>query len=368
MRTIDDIKAIVYNERDADERITSAFLRLAGKEKIPYSSKDELETILDGLKKRFASKDVIILKRFLGRAFQKCPASPGMICCNYTLLNTCFGCLYDCAYCFLNSYINFFGIVQFTHIEDTVSEILSYAASNESFVRRVGTGEFCDSLMMDELTGIGKILIESLSLSKNVMIELKTKSDQIEHLLSIPRKGNAVLAWSLNTEYAASRYEQGAAPLERRLAAAKKAAGAGYFLAFHFDPIIRYEGAAADYEALVHRLFSVIDPERVVWVSLGCFRYSPSFKEAPAELSRELTAAEMFPGLDAKMRYLRSFRLAVYKKMKETIYSYSRKPFVYLCMESSDMWYDVFGADYSNPDQLEEAMSRHIKKEFLQKL
>jgi len=368
MRTIDDIKAIVYNEQDADERITSAFLRLTGKEKIPYSDKDELETILAGLKKRFASKDVIILKRFLGRVFQKCPASAGMICCNYMLLNTCFGCLYDCAYCFLNSYINFFGIIQFTHIEDAASEILSYAAQDESFVRRIGTGEFCDSLMMDELTGIGKTLIESLSFANNVMIELKTKSDNIEHLLALPRKGNAVLAWSLNTEYAVSRYEHDSASLERRLAAAQRAARAGYFLAFHFDPIIRYEGAETDYEALVHRLFSAVDPERVVWVSLGCFRYSAGFKEAPAELSRELTSAEMFPGLDGKMRYLRSFRLAMYKKMKETIYSYSRKPFVYLCMESSDMWYDVFVADYSNPDQLEEAMSRHIKKEFLREL
>ena len=358
MRTLNDIKTIVYNKAYTNERITASFLALTGKEKIAYADEEELSGILTELKNTgVVSKEVIVLKRFQGRLFQRCPGSKGMICCNYSLLNTCFGCLYDCAYCFLNSYINFYGIVQFTHIDDLDVDIPS---GDTGIIYRVGTGEFTDSLMMDEATGIAPMLIDKLADRRDIMLELKTKSANIDHLLGIPKRGNTVLAWSLNTDHAAALYEAGGATLEARLAAARKALDAGYFLAFHFDPIIRYEGAVAEYESLVHRLFSVIDPNRVVWISLGCFRCPVGFQD-----SMNLTTQEMFPGLDGKMRYLRNFRLDIYRRMNKIIASYSHKPFVYLCMESADMWSDVFDADYSNSDELELAMSLHLKKEFL---
>ncbi len=53
----------------------------------------------------------------------------------------------------------------------------------------MGTGEFTDSLMMDEVTGIGGAIIEHTSGMPNIMMELKTKSDNIDHLLDIRGKG-----------------------------------------------------------------------------------------------------------------------------------------------------------------------------------
>lgn len=356
MRTIRDIKTIVYDKADVTERITASFLALKDKEFISYGSEKELSALLISLKESgIGSKDVIVLKRFQGRLFQRCPGSKNMICCNYSLLNTCFGCLYDCAYCFLNSYINFYGIVQFTHLDKLDADM----PRSDELIYRVGTGEFTDSLMFDEVTQIAPMLIKKLIGRRDIMLEFKTKSVNIDHLLNIAARGNTVLAWSLNTDRAAALYESGAAEVEARLAAAKKAQDSGYFLAFHFDPIIRYENAAAEYEALINRLFSVIDPNRVVWISLGCFRCPPAFQD-----SKDLTTQEMFPGLDGKMRYLRNFRLDIYRRLCGLIASYSHKPFVYLCMESADMWNDVFGADYSDSDALEKAMSIHLKKEF----
>ncbi len=200
MKRIEDIKTIVYDRRDAGERITSRFLALPGKERISYESGDELGQILQVLKKRgLPSKELLVLRRFLGRIFQKCPGSAGMICCNYRLLNTCFDCLYDCTYCFLNSYLNAYGINQFTHLDAMADEILRGVDAHDGLIHRIGTGEFTDSLMMDEVTGIAEPLISSLSGRSDIMIEFKTKSDNISHLLDIEEKGNSVLAWSLNT-------------------------------------------------------------------------------------------------------------------------------------------------------------------------
>ena len=118
-----------------------------------YRDDDDLTLKIKELKKRFSSKEVLILKEFMGRKFQKCPGSPDVICCNYYLLNTCFNCLYNCTYCFLNSYLNSYGIVQFVNLEDLTDLIKNHCLEINKAVR-IGTGEFTDSLMFDEVTSI----------------------------------------------------------------------------------------------------------------------------------------------------------------------------------------------------------------------
>jgi spore photoproduct lyase len=234
-------------------------------------------------------------------------------------------------------------------------------------VYRIGTGEFTDSLMMDEVTGIGRNLIEHAAMMNNIMVELKTKSPNIDHLLDIPAKGSAVLAWSMNTERNIDRYEKDTSSLEERLFAAKKAVNSGYFVAFHFDPIILYDGWRDDYQKLIRRIFQEIDQAKTVWISLGCFRYSPSFKEIIRDRfpHEDLTAREMFPGRDGKMRYLKSRRRDVYLSLANAIREHASSPFIYLCMESADIWEETLGAHYSSSGELERSMSSYLRHTFL---
>ncbi|PKL35655.1 MAG: DNA photolyase [Spirochaetae bacterium HGW-Spirochaetae-1] len=368
MVTIDGIKIIIYDKTEKETNIVRNFLGLTNRELFAYEDEDELGRIISHLKERgVKSKEVIILKKFLGRMYQKCPGSKNMICCNYRLLNTCFDCFYNCTYCFLNSYLNAYGITQFTNLENLADEIIAELDGSNDLVYRIGTGEFTDSLMMDEVTGIAAGLMKRLSRYDNVMLEFKTKSANIDHLLSVEEKGNAVLAWSLNTERNISLYEEGAATLDERIAAAEKARCAGYFCAFHFDPIIFYDGCMEEYGEVLDRLFSRIDPDGVVWISLGTFRHSPGFKEIIMDKfpHEQLTTGEMFPGTDGKMRYLKHKRIALYRYMKERIESWSGKPFVYLCMETGDIWESVFHVRYGNSEELERDFSRHLKENFL---
>ena len=368
MRRIEDISLMLYPEAETENPLVRRFLSLPGKRHRPYGTEEELSGFMEeAVREGLASKQVLILKEFRGRFFQLCPGSPNMICCRYLLLNTGFNCLYDCAYCYLNSYLNSFGIVQFTNVFRVLDEISRFhAESDRSRVYRVGTGEFTDSLMMDEIVGIGAAIIEHTSRMNNVMMELKTKSDNIDHLLGIERRGNAVLAWSLNTRRNIARYEKDSGSLESRLRAASRAAEAGYFVAFHFDPVILYPGWEDEYVSLVDEMYDAVPSERIVWISMGGFRYAPGFREAvrvrfPEE---DLTVAEMFPGRDGKLRYFRPERRRIYRILSDRIRSRGGRPFVYLCMEDSDMWRDVFGVSYPSSGELELAMSDHLKRAF----
>jgi spore photoproduct lyase len=368
MKTANDIKAVLFNEKEKDKKITRNFLQINGPEFFSFNDDAELAHHINKIKTRFNSKEVIILNSFKGRFFQVCPGSRGVTCCNYRIINTCFNCFYGCTYCFLNSYLNSFGILQFTNLEDLHIEIDQFLKDiNPGFVYRIGSGEFTDSLMMDDITRIGENLIAKFSRYRNVMFELKTKSNNIDHLLDIKEKGSTVLAWSLNTERNFAKYENGSALINDRIKAAKKAAKANFFLAFHFDPIIIYKDWEKDYKDLIDNLFSNIDAEKIVWISLGCFRYSPGFKNILQDKfpDEELTLEEMFPGIDGKYRYLKKKRTEIYITLKNYIGNYTDKPFIYLCMESIDVWHSVFNRYYDTSLALEQDFNGYLKNKFL---
>ena len=369
MNSFDSIKIVLYNKEDLKHTIASEIIEKTinrKKQLLEFYSEEDLTLKILELKKTYISKEVLILKEFMGRKFQKCPGSPNVICCNYYLLNTCFNCLYNCTYCFLNSYLNSYGIVQFVNLEDLTELMLSHCGSRDQAVR-IGTGEFTDSMMFDEITSISTELIESTSAIKNLFLEFKTKSSNIDHLGKIEKKGNAVIAWSVNTQRNIDLYEEGASSINSRIDAAVKAQKWGYYTAFHFDPIIKYNNFIEEYFTVIELMAHRLDPSRIVWISLGCFRYSPGFKEVIKNSfpDEKLTVEEMFPGCDGKYRYLTPERTDIFKKIKDKLQVHFPDVFIYLCMEDSEMWHKVFGRKYTESDDLENDFNDHLRKNFM---
>lgn len=368
MKTINNIKVVIYNPSEKEELIVKKILSTIKVKTITYSNEDELGAILTELENSaYKSKEVLLIKKFMGRFFQICPGTPEMICCNYRLINTGFNCLYNCAYCYLQIYLNSFGILQFSNMGQVLKELDDFIETMDpNKIYRIGTGEYTDSLMMDNITGISEMLIEKLAKYPNIMLELKSKSDNIDHLINIPNKGNCVIAWSLNTPKNIQDYEEDTASLEKRLEAAKKISDAGYFLAFHFDPIIIYENWQKDYSELLEKLFAVVNKDKVAWISLGGFRYTPDFKEVLNDNfpDQRMTLEEMFPSIDGKYRYFKKNRFAIYSFMKDEIAKYTDVPFVYMCMESADAWLQVFGKEYSSSEELEDDIAEYLKNRF----
>lgn len=366
MKKFSDIRIVLYQQRHLKYRISERIIAAAhntGKETVNYEDELELGLLLEKIKEKFASKEVLILKEFLGRKFQKCPGSNNVICCNYYLLNTCFNCLYDCTYCFLNSYLNSFGIVQFVNLDELAVSVNEFSGGYPHFLR-VGTGEFTDSLMFDEVTGIAENLIAATCTNKKIFLEFKTKSANVDHLLRIKEKGNTVLAWTLNTARSIKLYETGAASLEERLSAARKAQDSGFYTAFHFDPVIKYDNFMSDYYDVIDMMHEYLRSDGVLWVSLGCFRYTPGFKDIikhkfPLE---RITVEEMFPGVDGKLRYLTSDRIDIFSGLSGRLKKFFPHTFIYLCMEDEHVWNEVFGADYKKSEDLEKDISTHLER------
>lgn len=224
-----------------------------------------------------AGKRRLILMRRRSPFLMACPAGSGeFACCGYLVLTLASNCPMDCAYCFLQEYVaDNPGFQVYANYADAFDELdaLARKAPNRHF--RVGTGELADSLAFDRLTGLSLELVDFFARQRNLMLELKTKTDEIENLLTVDPKGQVMVSWTLSPSAVFSSSEHRTASPAARIEAARRLADAGYGVAFHLDPVIAYDGAERDYLELLDHLFGVLSPSRIRFVSIGGLRMSP---------------------------------------------------------------------------------------------
>jgi len=272
-------------------------------------------------------------------------------CCAYRILNVTENCPLDCAYCILQVYLNNPLVVLNANLDGLADEIARARPGQDACapegerLLRVGTGELGDSLALDRLTSLSLDLMRIVAPFTDVVLELKTKTVEIENLLSVAAPPNVVVSWSLNTARHIAGEEIGAPSLGERLDAARRCQEHGYRLGFHFDPLIHSPNWEEDYRAVVATLFDHVDPARIVWISLGALRFPPAMKRTiEVRFPRStITCGELVASWDGKLRYFRPIRTAMYRKMVEWIAARAPDVTIYLCMESPEIWEDVFG-------------------------
>ena len=168
------------------------------------------------------------------------------------------------------------------------------------------------------------------------------------------------MAWSLNTSRIIQTEERQTASLTARLKAAVRCASWGYPLAFHFDPLIVYDGCEKDYLQVVQQLFKHIDPDRIVWISLGTLRFMPALKEIIQKrfAGSRIIYGEFIDGLDGKMRYFKPLRIELYRNMVRWIRDLAPDVLVYLCMEDDEVWQKSMGYIPSDHGGLSKMLDR----------
>jgi len=233
----------------------------------------------------------------------------------------------------------------FGNLDDMFQQLDGHLIASHKQVNRIGTGEFTDSLLLDPLTGTSETLVPFFARQSNAVLELKTKTVQVDLLEKLEHRGRTIVAWSLNPEEVIAGEEAATASLEQRIAAARRCQSWGYRLAFHFDPLLAYPNWKQGYAEVVHRLFSTVDPSGVVWISLGALRFMPSLKPIIRERypTSIIMAEEFIPGLDGKMRYFRDLRVNMFRHLSSLLSGVNRDICVYLCMESEDIWRESLG-------------------------
>jgi DNA repair photolyase len=310
-----------------------------------------------------AAKRTLFLTRHKGDFFKKCPGSEGQVCCNYFVINFASNCPMDCSYCYLQEYLaDNASLKVFSNVEDLIQEADRTLARHRGVFFRIGTGEITDSLALEPYTGMVGELIPYFAAQPNVLLELKTKSDCVDSLLDLDPQGRVVVAWSMNPQPVIDRDEHGTASLSARLAAARRCQDAGYRLGFHFDPMIEYPGWESDYESMLEQTFATVDWRKLSWLSLGVLRQTPGLKRTmrarfPGSL---LLTGEQVLCPDGKWRYFQPLRVEMYRKMTRWIRRAAPTVKIYLCMESREVWEQVFGFSPSCEKELGNQMAPDV--------
>jgi len=361
MRDFRFIKQIWIEESVINFEVSKRVQKAAYVYNIPVDVIPDARTISATLRRSgpLLSKDTLLIDFYKGNFISSCPGSDGVVCCNYYVLNTGVNCLYDCHYCFLQSFLTEPLQTVHANTDDLLSQV-DRRIENRKQVFRIGTGEYSDSLVLEPLTGYSEILIQHFAKKSNAVLELKTKSKEVGTLLQLDHQKKTLIAWSLNPQKVIDEIEEGTASLRERIEAAKLASDAGYPLAFHFDPMIYYEGCEKDYIEVLTLLFDSIHEKSIVWISLGTFRYSSGLKEIIQSrfVDDTLTRKEMIQGADKKFRYFKNHRANLYQNMLSFLKK--KEVYTYLCMETSRMWEHIYGMQVSGPKTLDAGFIKSV--------
>ncbi|MCM8792028.1 MAG: hypothetical protein NC826_02630 [Candidatus Omnitrophica bacterium] len=344
-------KKIYFEKETEDLSLLKRFKRF-----FPRAEFIQIETLKDYLKAHgYTLKDYNLRKESFFIVKEKydflknCPCTKDALNCGYSILNLGFGCPYECIYCYLQEYTDSAGIIFSGNLEDFFRYFKKFKRSSKL---RIGSGEFTDSLFLDDITQYSVELINFFRDYPDIYFEFKTKSKNIDFLLNAKSSKNIVISWSLNPQKIIKECEFYTADLKERIVSAVKCIEAGFKVGFHFDPIIYYEGWQYDYKELLNYLFDKIKEDSILWISLGTLRFNPRLKKIIENRFPEnkILDEELILGFDGKLRYPKEIRFNIYKKMLEFIRKRAKHLWVYLCMEERVIWQALkeFGISMKN--------------------
>jgi spore photoproduct lyase len=325
-------------------------------------------------------KKVLKITEKKGEKMDTCATiSHDYICCNVKVIKSVSNCPYDCSYCFLQNYLND-GTTQVVGDTKSLMDEVKANINKEPWRQfRIGTWELGDSLALETLTHQAKQLILEFAKEKNAILELKTKSAEVDSILELDHKLNTVVSWSLNTSYIIDKQEHRTASLSERLIGIKKVADSGYLVGLHFDPMIYYPDWKNDYTSLILNLFKHVKPEQIAWISVGSLRFNPEMKKKMEENfpAQDLTTKEMVLGPDGKMRYVKPLRLEMYEHIYSLLCNACKKsdldpmlepdlskPLFYFCMERWDVWDTIIGSHPESVEHLDYLFALNLKERF----
>jgi len=296
-----------------------------------------------------------------------CPvASEKTRCCNLLTLDAVESCGFDCSYCSIQSFYTQNTIT----FDSGFKEKLLKLELDKNKTYHIGTGQSSDSLMFGNREGILDALFEFARTNPNVILEFKTKSDNIKYFLENDIPKNILCTWSLNTKTIIDNEEHLTASLEKRINAARKLADKGVKVGFHFHPIVEYENYLDEYQEIYKKLILEFDSNEVALVSFGTLTFiKPVIKQLREREFRTKITQIPHTNASGKTSYPHTTKVEMFKHAYESFKPWHKDVFFYLCMEEHEMWAESFGYNYSTNNDFEKAMlsayAKKIDTEFL---
>ncbi|MBL4730072.1 MAG: hypothetical protein JKY28_01540 [Sulfurimonas sp.] len=283
-----------------------------------------------------------------------CPvASEKTRCCNLLTLDAVESCGFDCSYCSIQSFYNQNTIT----FDSGFADKLLNLKLDQNKTYHIGTGQSSDSLMWGNREGILDALFHFARENPNVILEFKTKSDNIKYFLQNDVPKNILCTYSLNTQTIIDNEEHLTASLNKRVNAARKLADKGVKVGFHFHPIVEYENYLEEYNEVYAKLIREFTIDEIALISFGTLTFiKPVIKQLREREFR--TKITQIPHVNAsgKTSYPDSTKVEMFKSAYESFKPWHKGVFFYLCMEEHQMWAKTFGYQYPTNNDFEHAM------------
>lgn len=292
-----------------------------------------------------------------------CPvASDKTLCCNLQTLDAVRNCGLDCSYCSIQS---FYSGNEVLMDADFGKKLLAMAIDPEQ-IYHIGTGQSSDSLMWGNKEGILDDLFLFAKRNPNVILELKTKSANIDYLVKNNYPRNIISTWSLNTPTIIENEEHKTASLNLRLQAARKIADKKRLVGFHFHPMIHYDNYKMDYKEVVDQVMASFTPDEVALISIGTITFTKNvIKEIRSRDIKSKILQMPFVEIAGKFSYPDAIKVEMFSYLYESFKPWHGKVFFYLCMEPAHLWPKVFGYHYEDNLEFEAKMKQSYYNKIL---
>ncbi|HRP70200.1 MAG TPA: hypothetical protein PLY93_11760, partial [Turneriella sp.] len=306
-------------------------------------------------------KGPLIAQKNENQVVGDCPVmSKKTVCCNLKTIDAVTNCVMGCNYC----------AIQTMHSNDNVytdadlAEKLRKVQLNPTRDYHFGTGQSSDSLLAGNKHGVFDALMEFCRENPNAFLEFKSKSSNtayFEKANNFPP--NLFFSWSLNPQEFIDAEEAHTASLEKRLEAAERMVMHGFSVAFHFHPIVWFEGWQEAYSHVVKQVLSRFSPHDVVYVSLGTMTIPRSVRKKiraagiTTQVARNLTAENP----EGKLTYPDAIKNELFAHVYREFDAWHADVFFYLCMEEAKFWHPLFGFAYETNEDFEREMLKAIR-------
>ena len=290
-----------------------------------------------------------------------CPvASEKTRCCNLLTLDAVESCGFDCSYCSIQSFYNQNTVT----FDGTFAKKLHNLRLDPNKTYHIGTGQSSDSLLWGNREGVLDALFDFARRYPNVILEFKSKSDNIAYLLENEVPKNILVTWSLNTPTVIENEEHLTASLEKRLNAARRIADKGVKIGFHFHPIVEYENYLDEYAKLYEKVRSMFDASETVLISFGTLTFiKPVIKQLRSRNFKTKITQMPFDEIAGKHSYPIETKIEMFSHAYRSFKAWHNDIFFYLCMEEHSLWRKCFGYEYATNNDFERDMLyRYTKK------
>jgi len=194
---------------------------------------------------------------------------------NFYYTSSIINCVYDCEYCYLQGVYSSGNIVIFVDIEKVFEEVEELYNKLKSLYLCVSYDT--DLLAIENICSFSEKWYHFIKDKKDLKIELRTKSANIDKFLNLDVLDNFIIAFTLSPEKIALKNEKYTAGFKNRVKAIKELQNKGWKVRICIDPLIYTDDFEKNYSEMIEYLFSEIDKNKVIDVSIGVFRTSKEY-------------------------------------------------------------------------------------------